>query len=599
MRGETGRIVIVRLAVAVVIVMLMALPALAERIKSFDSQLQLDKKGNLAVTETIVYDFGSAHRHGIFRFIPVQYNRHGGVYKLDIKPAGVTNESGFPYKYKSTLQGSDFIVRIGDPDVTVSGVKTYKISYIVRRALNFFDGAPELYWNVSGNEWRFPIDRATATFYPPRGIDPSGIKFTSYAGPMGSKRHGSHTADRSSIKYSANNLKGGEGLTIVARLPRGSVLQPTFIDAFRDFVADWMPAVVIPTATAYLLFIYWWFQGRDRGKQAVGVEFSPPKELTPAEVGTLIDESCDIPDVTSTLVDLAARGYIRIRQLPYNGILMMSDKDYEFTKLSPPSGSPPLKVHETLFMDALFGFISDKTYLSSLQGKFYPFLHDIKRGIWTSLLNNGYFVRHPESERQFFTTLGGFIVAFGVILTILVSNELRAAGVGVVIAGLFVFLSAGAMPCRTQKGSKALQQCLSFQRYVKAAEKERIKVLTEEDPTIFGRLLPYAMVLGCADQWAKNFKELLAQPPDWYQPYDRQDQAFDSVWFFHDFGRSLHTIQAGFTTPPVLGTYSSGRGDSTSGTGSFWGGGAGGGGSGFGGGGFSGGGFGGGGGGSW
>ena len=40
----------------------------------------------------------------------------------------------------------------------------------------------------------------------------------------------------------------------------------------------------------------------------IAARFDPPEGLTPAEVGTLLDNSADMRDITATLVDLAVRG---------------------------------------------------------------------------------------------------------------------------------------------------------------------------------------------------------------------------------------------------------------------------------------------------
>lgn len=578
-------------------------PALADRIKSFNADIKLDRDGTAHIEETLVMDFGTNRRHGIRRFIPTVYNRKGGLYNIVLNVTGVKDQRNNPYKFETHRADRDLLLQIGEQDVLVSGVMTYKIDYDVRRAINYLEGGPEFYWNVNGNEGKFPVDSATAKLSFPDGVNVKDIKATSYVGYFGSKKHASVTRDANDITFSAKNLNPGEGMTIVAGLPASAIPQPTKAQQVQDWFLDWYPLVVLPLGTSVMLYLYWFFQGKDRGpKRAVGVEFTPPVDLTPAEVGTLIDEKVDLPDVTSTLIDLAARGYIRIRQIPYNGILMMSDKDYEFKKLTPPHNAIPLKRHETFFMAALFGYVTDTTYLSSLQGKFQPHIVDIKNSIWSQLLNGGYFTRHPDNDRAFFRAIGlGLILVAGGYMAFHTWNEGVAGGAGLALSGLITLLSAGAMPSRTDLGSKALSECLSFKRFVEKAEKQRIAVLAKDDPTIFGRLLPYAMVLGCADMWAEKFKELLVTPPDWYQPYTdgHSPSVFDPVWYFDDLGRGMYSIQNGFNQAPVIPSYSSGGGGGGGSNDGGWGGFGGGGGfSGFDGG-FSGGGFGGGGTDSW
>lgn len=70
--------------------------------------------------------------------------------------------------------------------------------------------------------------------------------------------------------------------------------------------------------------IYRWIKyGRDPspvGPGEVQTWYDPPKTpdnrrfLTPAEVGTLGDETVDLKDISSTNVDLASRGYLKIEE---------------------------------------------------------------------------------------------------------------------------------------------------------------------------------------------------------------------------------------------------------------------------------------------
>ena len=49
------------------------------------------------------------------------------------------------------------------------------------------------------------------------------------------------------------------------------------------------------------------------------VEFAPPDDLRPGQMGTLIDEQANVLDVSATLVDLAVRGYLLIQEIPKDG----------------------------------------------------------------------------------------------------------------------------------------------------------------------------------------------------------------------------------------------------------------------------------------
>src|SRR5436309_11777232 len=62
----------------------------AQRIVSYDSDATIRRDGSLLVRERIVYDFGAARRHGIFRLIRVRVDyppqpNHDRVYRLHVQ----------------------------------------------------------------------------------------------------------------------------------------------------------------------------------------------------------------------------------------------------------------------------------------------------------------------------------------------------------------------------------------------------------------------------------------------------------------------------------------------------------------------------------
>lgn len=560
-------------------------PAAAEVIRSFDADIKLRKDCTLDVTETIKMDFESASRHGILRWIPCRFRRRLGSYSVDLKVASVSDETGQPYKYTVSRLGDDINLRIGDPDRTVSGMHLYRISYTVRHAINFFDNEPEVYWNVTGNESPFATDWVSARFHPPAGVRLSDIQSTCFVGPPGSTRRGATSRKGDTIVFTARALKPAEGLTIVARLPAGSVVKPSPWQEFLWFWQDWWPLMAFPAGTCGLLFGVWWNTGRDQGGgKPVSVEWNPPKDITPAEAGTLVDESCDMTDIVSTVIDLAARGFLKIKEVGAGAnFLFLSNKDYQFTKVAAPAEEEAkLLAHEKLFLSGLFRAGENVRLLSDLKYKFYRDLPAIRDSIYDRVVEKHYFLTRPDQVRSSFQCVGVTLMVVGLLFFVL--SQTALAG-GTFLSGLIIRLSARAMPARTGEGSKKLHELLSFQRYVRLTEKKRIEVLAKDDPAIFGRLLPFAMVLGVADKWAEAFHDLLSQPPDWYQPAGYgPGYVFSPGGFVHDLGGAMNTMGSTFGSGPPPTSSSSGAGGGFSG---------------FGGGGFSGGGFGGGGTGSW
>src|SRR5262249_4923861 len=109
---------------------------------------------------------------------------------------------------------------IGDPNRTVTGSHRYVISYVVAGALNGFPDHQELFWNAVGTEWTVPIAQATATVTGPAGITRVGC----FAGPQGSQLAcAAATSQGDTATFGQPDLSAGEGLTVVAAFPLGTV----------------------------------------------------------------------------------------------------------------------------------------------------------------------------------------------------------------------------------------------------------------------------------------------------------------------------------------------------------------------------------------
>lgn len=558
------------------VVCLLAAPApraLAEETLAFHTELRLSKDAALSVTETIVEDFGGDERHGLFRTIPVKYDRHGSTYSISVKDVSATLD-GRPTPVQKAMEWRSLKIKMGDPKRTIAGKHTFRLSYTVRSAMNYFDGRPELYWNAVPGEWPFPIHRASALLRPPSGVDVKDLKLASYVGGFGETRPAKMSVTSNGVLFQTAGLNPHEGLTIVSQFPVGSVATPAK-DRVMSYFSGWLLAVLLPLATLAGVLSRWWHTGRDEdGGRPAGVEWEPPKGLSPAEVGTLMDERVDMADIVSTLVDLAARGYLGIEVTETKTLLFFSNRDYIFTRREPGPDRSALRPHEVLFFDALFSHGSP-VKLSELKNKFYTDLPGIRTSIYQELTTLGLFHGNPNTTRNIYYGLGVALVvaAFGAF--ILFQGRMAPAWVGMGVSGIIVAAFAQAMPAKTALGSRALREARGFQRFVKMAEKRRIEMLAKDDPTIFGRLLPYAMVLGVADQWATAFQDLLKEPPDWYiGPYGA-GQPFSPHLFINDLGNGMRTMGSTFSSAPSSAG-SGGSGFSGGGSGGGFGGGGGG-----------------------
>jgi uncharacterized membrane protein len=594
-------------AVVLVFALGAAPAARAIEIERFDVSIVLDPDATFVVTETIAVDFGELQKHGIFRTIPVAYSRFETVagvavstrYSIRLRVSDVRDGSNVALPYTARREGANLFLRIGDPDRTVTGKLTYVITYRVERAINEFESHDELYWNVTGTEWDWPIHAASVRVTLPEGTPTDRIQRATFSGPFGSTTtSATETLDASGYRAEVRALGPGEGLTIVLGLPKGVLSPPSAWTEFwwkaRDNAGFFLAALAPILAFGAMLFLYL-RSGRDPGHLLpIVVQYEPPPDLSPAEVGSLLDERIDTPDIVSTVIDLAVRGYLKIHEEETTRLLFLTSKDYRFEKLKPADAA--LSLHEATFFSALFGS-SDSVHLSSLKNKFYRSIPSIRRAITQEMLNKGLFPRDPERVRGFFRGLGVAVVLAPIVLgSFLASSSLVQsiippdpasffffAVICLILAMLIIWLFANVMPAKTPRGAQLARHSLGFREFVTRVEKDRIERMAKEDPTLFERVLPYAVVLGVADEWAERFEGLLTEPPAWYTSSSFSRGSFYPRAMVSNLGQSMHAMGSTMTSQPRESR----------------GGGAGGGRSGFGGGGRSGGGFGGGGGGSW
>lgn len=580
----------------------------SEQINSFHSDINIQSNGEVEITESIEYFFPSP-RHGIIRYIPIKYaTRSAGsltgsynVY-LNVESVKVQQSNGSleAVPYGESEAGNNLNLKIGDANKEVNGALTYVIKYKVLRAVNFSpkdnENQDEFYWNVTGNGWNVPIDKASAEIHFPSKIDSETWKFACFTGELGSleKECLEEASSESSVIFTSKwPLPATNGLTIVSGFPKDIVTKPTATEdlylALQHNLYIYL-FLIFPVFAFFFLFVLWFLKGRDpKGKGTIIPFYSPPDNLTPVEIGTLLDEKADTKDVSSSIIDLAVRGYIKIKEVEKKSLfgIFKNNPDYEIQLLRTDNALPESerKIFENIFDSKAMssqnnassqGIISVK--LSDLQNTFPAALGDIKTNIYSGLVQKGYFPKSPQAVRNRYLFIGAVVAFLGIIIFI---NNFGIIGAGsMFLTGAMIAIFGIFMPKKTVKGVDVHEKILGLKEYLTVAEKDRIKFhnAPERKPAHFERLLPYAMVLGVEREWAKQFEGIYNQPPAWYEGSSLNN--FNALYLASSLSNFRDTANAAIGVKTEGGGASSGM-------------------SGFGGGGFSGGGFGGGGGGSW
>ena len=591
-------------ALAGAILLLSAPPAAAvERIDAYDVAIEIEASGELLITETIAYDFGDAERRGIFRDVQTRQlwapdDAYEQVYPVDVvSVSSPTAPDGFVIE---EAPGGKTRIRIGDPDVVITGRHVYRITYRIRGGMLRFDDHDELYWDAIGAEWAATIDRPTVTVEAPASV----TDLACFAGPAGSNLPcDSARARGSAARFSHASLLPYSGLTVVVALPLGSVdtVGPILEERLTPLNAiGASPATVGGAIGLGVLLIggvggLLWTRGRDvvfRGSQVdqvmggvpgleerVGlgeadaeapVEFAPPEGLRPGQVGTLLDERANTLDVTATIVDLAVRGYLRIEEIPKTWIL--GKPDWKLVRLAPPAkGEGDLLQYEQALLAKLFA-TGDEVLLSELKNTFAASLREVQEAMYRDVVQRGWFRQRPDTVRARWIAIGVVAVVLSGAATFFLATVLRVGvlGVPLLVASLMLLLGAGRMPARTAQGTAVVRRIRGFRVVIDKAETHMSR--WAEEAGVFTRYLPFAIVFGVTEKWANAFESLGAGQPDtsWY--------VSSRPFVYHEFASSLDGFAVS-TSGTIASTPSGSGGSGFSGGSSGGGGGGGGGGS--------------------
>jgi len=547
-------------------------------ITNFQADYTLTNKspaGQLKVKEIIDINF-TDFNHGIFRAIPASYMGHN-LHVSDI------NVEKWPFTTSS--QNDNLVLKIGDANQTVTGQQQFVINYTLHNVVTFYDDHDELYWDINGDQWQQPFEKVSATFHIPEAYLTKPAALKCFTGEFG---QGVKSGQNCTIMVSGqgliesnilNGLGSFETLSTVISLNKGNFRPLTFQDLVKQNIRTILAIVSLPLFALLFGYARWRRLGKDpKGRGTIVPQYDAPDKLKPAMVGTLVDFKVDNRDISSTIIDLAVRKYLRIIETDKKK-LIGSDKKYSLERLN--ANTAGLLDFEQEIIKGLFdGLKSDKIVeLDSLKTKFYKTAEEAVQKIDIHLKVDGYL-----DKTRFI--LGKFSGSLFVVITLLAFYVNKTAAIpsfvlGVIILGIFqVFMSK-----RTEKGVTAREHILGLKLYMQTAEADRLKMMQSPDAPyadrghapaktvdLFEKLLPYAVALGVEKGWADQFKDIYKQPPDWYQG---NWQTFNSVYLVSSLGGSVNAMATSFSPPSSSSS------------------------SGFGGGGFSGGGGGGGGGGGW
>lgn len=546
-------------------------PAYGERILTWRSDIDVRADGVLEVTETIrVNAMGNRIQRGIFRDFPTTYERDGRPVRVGFDVESVERD-GRREPYATESIGNGVRVRIGDPEVYLPhGEHTYVIRYVTTRQLGFFDDFDELYWNVTGNGWAFPIDRAEARIRLPEAV-PFGSQRAFYTGPQGATGGNAAVISESPgeifIRTTAP-LASHEGLTVAVRWPKGVVAEPPRPTATQLRLQEEGPrAAVLPGLLGLLAYYFFAWKNVGRGPRAGTVvpRFTPPEGLSAAALRYIKRMGFDNRCFAAAIVESGVHGALRIDE-GKKGLL--SKAKGTLTRIGQGAGVGPAEQSmlsslfaggDSIEMDnanhARFSAAQDslkrmlesahkgKTFKQNLEWAWAGFAFLFMAMLlvagtvaWTDLYTTALernvpaiglglalvamalrYVPRKGWPLQVLAGLCSFASFCLLVWSILLLASVLPFGAwGWILAPLLalpLMLSAFAwMAAPTAEGRATMDRIAGFEQYLSITEESRLETLhpPEKTPELFERYLPHAIALGVENRWAGKFAAVLA-----------------------------------------------------------------------------------------
>ena len=563
--------------------------ALREIISNFDSVIEVRKDSTVAVTETIkVFASNKKIQHGIYRDFPTKYRDASGIqHSVRFEVVSVKLD-GSQEQYEILGLSNGKRVRIGNPNEYVSiGWHSYEISYVTDNQLGFFDDHDELYWNVTGNSWEFPIEKATAkVVFPTSVFPPSSSSFDGYTGKFGAKEkyYTARLLDSSTLYYETTQaLAPQEGLTIVVGWPKGFVHEPTQVEKARNFFIDnfGLFAGIFGIFLGFLYYLLAWsYLGKDPKKGIIIPQYEPPMGMSPAEIRYLVKYNYDNKVFSSAILQLAVKGFVTIKENK-----KIFGKELTVTKTSNDNSASEEEklLLSNLFLEKQSIVLGDKyhaevqstsnelkKYLKGSMGSFFEKnlrvwflgLFILIGSLLIYLLSNSYMGMLPLYIMWF------IIFYLGIVFFSLVKNAFSSSAPGVIgiqifviifyififivisrniFKDMFIFLPENVpwnfyvffvfpiglsilfyflLRRPTTEGRRILDHIEGFKWFLEVTEKDRMNFHNppEKTPELFEKYLAYALALGVEHKWSEQFSKIFGN-------LEREGRPYQPLWY--------------------------------------------------------------------
>ncbi len=552
-----------------------------ERIYTHHSDIVVDTSGVVNITEKIrIYANGDLFKRGITRSLPLtRTDAEGKRIKMNYSIVEVKKD-GEKEPYFTEKEGGDLVVYVGNKNKTLSpGYYDYEIEYETAGQIGFFDEYDELGWNVNGESDR-PVDQVSCEIRLPNNAEI--LSYRCYTGAFGSTDDSNCTSESESkgvFRASASNLQPNEMMTVYVGFEKGIVNEPVVKEtawsrflSLLDKMGLWMMNVIFLVPLFFYYIATWRKHGKNHPKPVVIPQFTPPNDMSPASVGMIHDDAFDFSLISTSIINLAVKGFLRIEEVERKGVFSFGAKDYNLVKLKDAESSLPSE--EAVVLNKLFAESNEVSlgskYNSNVQSMMLSYQKNLllqhketlKKGQnlrfkilpWFILILYLVLLLHygQDVPLELFVTFATFSIPIYVVLSfiliaiaairkkkpkklnaITLSSALIVGVIGVfsihpayqfsstalalfvgtpvLIISLLIYSHLIERPSKEKLQMQADIEGLKM--YISLAEEKQMQYFNppKVTPELFEKLLPYAIALKTEKVWGDKFEKTLLQ----------------------------------------------------------------------------------------
>lgn len=475
-------------------------------VTNYDTEIRVERDGLLKVSESwkLSNVSGTFTRFVVTRdHLPDDVDHVQEIEDLQVKAAGQDKKS------ELTTNGDVTSIAVAD----ISGDTQLDFTYTVRGAVaETLNGTEVRFAPLTG--MNLTVQDANITYSTPEVTHVS-----CFAGAIDSNTPCTlaQIGETAGPTFRQQGLPPGNTMRMTVGFPKGEIAansiveyRKTFKRAFSTDTAQLVTALVVLLLGALALLALYRLRGRDQVDprrvvpaslfslgQDTRIDFTPPADLRPGEVGTLIDERIDPVDVTATIIDLAVRGHLTITELEHE--TEYSRPDWELRRVA-NAPSEELQRYENVLVRAIFGD-SDSVLVSELGRQVRANLGQVQDALYDGVVKRGWFTERPDRTRSLWATIGIGVTVLGVILTIVLAlvSSWGLLGLAITAVGVGLLVVGRHMPAKAPAAGRVLGQVAAIRGEL--LEMDVSELPTDQHAELCSRALPYAVVLGGSERW--------------------------------------------------------------------------------------------------